>query len=191
MAKRPSATRPPPEAQVTGEGGAARAAVMTSPEPSSRRPVVVIGALAVLAVIIHLGTIAAQRESMQASLAASDAFVMAANLQARETVMMAHANTPGLDRDVRAGALGEAMALRQGEQGLEAVKARHDTLRAQAQAAAARAGGLGLGEAALLLAILLLAVGEMISSRALARGAVALGGVGLLVALAAALGLSL
>ena len=164
---------------------------MTSPEPSSRRPVVVIGALAVLAVIIHLGTIAAQRESMQASLAASDAFVMAANLQARETVMMAHANTPGLDRDVRAGALGEAMALRQGEQGLEAVKARHDTLRAQAQTAAARAGGLGLGEAALLLAILLLAVGEMISSRALARGAVALGGVGLLVALAAALGLSL
>jgi len=163
---------------------------MTSPEPFSRRPVALIGALAVLAVIVHLGTAAAQRESMQASLAASDAFVMAANLQARETVMMAHANTPGLDRDVRAGALGDVMRLRQGEMGLEAIKARHDMLRAQAQAAAARAGGLGLGEAVLLLAILLLAASEAAASGALARLGQVLGGVGVVVALAAAVGLS-
>jgi len=161
---------------------------MTSPEPS-RRPVVLMAALAVLAVIIHLGTIAAQRESMQASLAASDAFVMAANLQARETIIMAHANTPGLDRDVRAGALGEALALRQGDQGLDAVKTRHDALRVQAEAAAARSGGLGLGEAALLLAILLLAVGEILPSLALARAGLGLGALGLLAALAATIGL--
>ena len=152
-----------------------------------------LGALAVLLAIIHLGTAAAQRESMQAALAASDSFSAAQAMIARETVLIAHANAPGLDRDVRAGELVEAMRLRHGagasgRSGIEQMTARSTQLRAQSQAAAARAGGLALGESALQLAFLLLAVALVLDNRAVQRGAMALGGVGVAVALAAGLG---
>jgi hypothetical protein len=153
-----------------------------------------LGALAVLLAIIHLGTVAAQRESMQAALAASDSFSAAQAMIARETVLLAHANAPGLDRDVRAGELVEAMRLRHeaggGNRagGIEQMTARSAQLRAQSQAAAARAGGLALGESALQLAILMLAVALVLNNRAVQRGAMALGGVGVAVALAAGLG---
>ncbi len=148
-----------------------------------------LGALAVLLAIIHLGTAAAQRESMQAALAASDSFSAAQAMIARETVLIAHANAPGLDRDVRAGELVQAMRLRHDTSaGIEQMTARSTQLRAQSQAAAARAGGLALGESALQLAILMLAVALVLDNRAVRRGAMALAGVGAAVALAAGLG---
>lgn len=170
---------------------------MTPAEPppaaafSLRRDGVAIGlgALAVLLAIIHLGTAAAQRESMQAALAASDSFSAAQAMIARETVLIAHANAPGLDRDVRAGELVQAMRLRHDTSaGIEQMTARSTQLRAQSQAAAARAGGLALGESALQLAILMLAVALVLDNRAVRRGAMALAGVGAAVALAAGLG---
>jgi hypothetical protein len=143
----------------------------------------------VLLLILHLGAIAAQRESMQDALAASDAFVAFENLKSRESVILAHANTPGLDRDVRAGALAEAMRLRSGENGgMEALEARHKTLREASQAAATRAGGLGLGQSGLAIAILLIALGEMLGQVALTRIGLGIALLGVVAGLIAAMG---
>ncbi len=162
---------------------------MTSPEPyapPSTRAVAVIAALAVLMAILHLGTLAAQRQSMQAALAASDTFTAAEHLKARESLLIASANSAGLDRDVRADMLGEAMSLRKqgiGGQGIAALESHHLALRAEAQSSANRAGGLGLAEAGLGLAILMVALGEMLASVVLARLGLGLGAAGLLAGL--------
>lgn len=159
-----------------------------SPKPSSAAWV---AALAVLLAIAHLGTVAAHRQSLQASLAASDIFTTIEHLKARESLLMATANGAGLDRDVRADMLGEAMRLRAkgtAGEGLDALEARHAGLRAQAQSAATRAGGLGLGEAGLGLAILLIAVGDMLGSVALRRLGLGLGLAGVLAGVAVLLG---
>jgi hypothetical protein len=163
---------------------------MTSPElPTKQRSAAIVAALAVLLSILHLGAIAAQRESMQDALAASDAFVAFENLKSRESVILAHANTPGLDRDVRAGALAEAMRLRSGENGgMEALEARHKTLREASQAAATRAGGLGLGQSGLAIAILLIALGEMLGQVALTRIGLGIALLGVVAGLIAAMG---
>lgn len=146
------------------------------------RAQVLTGALAVLLVVIHLGTLAAGRQSLQASLAASDAFAALQSRETRETVLIAQANTPGLDRDVRAGALGEAAALRQGREGIPALKSEYEAARAHAELATWRAGYQGFGETGLMLAILLLAIGQILPSRAVMWGGLLLGGCGLLVA---------
>jgi hypothetical protein len=163
---------------------------MTSPELSTnQRSATLIAGLAVLLGVVHLGTMAAQREGLQAALAASDAFVGLENLKARESVIMAHANSPGLDRDVRAGALAEAMRLRSGENGgMDALAARHAALREQSQRAAARAGGLGLGETGLGIAILLIALGEMLGQVVLARVGLGIALAGVVAGLIAAMG---
>jgi len=165
---------------------------VTNPEGNNKHTAALIAALAVLLTLLHLGMIAAQREGLQAAMAASDAFVAAERLKASESVVIAQANMPGLDRDVRADALAQASRLRQGERpenSIAALESRHQALRAQSQSAATRASGLALGEMALLLAILLLAVGEMIDSTALRRGAYVLGLGGVVAGLLAVLGM--
>jgi hypothetical protein len=151
-----------------------------------RMPVMVAG-LAVLLVILHLGTVAAQRESLQASLAASDANTMVQSMSARETVLIAHANQGGLDADVRSDSLAQVQRLRQGSvagqgmrsAGIDELEARVKQLRAQAEAAADRSGWLGLGETGVVLALLLLAFAQMLGGRMLVwlGGALALSGV--------------
>jgi hypothetical protein len=164
----------------------------TAPKPFAlKSSAALVAALAVLLAITHLGTIAAHRQSLQASLAASDISTTIEHVTARESLLMATANGAGLDRDVRAEMLGEAMRLREkggAGEGLDALEARHTALRAQAQSAATRAGGLGLGEAGLGLAILLIAVGDMLGSVALRRLGLGLGVAGIMAGLAAVLG---
>lgn len=149
----------------------------------------------VLAGIIHIAMLAAQRESIQAALAVAEATTMVETMKARETVLIAQANLGGLDGDVRAGALGEAARLRMGkitgqpgaprEAGIDAIAARIAGLRDQAEAASSRAGWLGLGQSALLLCVLLLAFSHIMAARVLTVLGAALGLAGVCVAAAA------
>lgn len=170
---------------------------MTDTKSSSPHVVLIVLA-SVLAGIVHIAMLGAQRESIQAALAAAEATTMVEAMKARETMLIAQANAGGLDGDVRAGALGEAARLRQGklsaqpgapqEAGIDAIAARITGLRAQAGAASSRSGWLGLGESLLLLAILLLALSQIMAARDLLWFGAGLGVSGVLVAAAAGLG---
>lgn len=170
---------------------------MTDSKPSQPAVALILVA-AVLLSIIHIGVMSAQRESLQAALAAADATTMVEAMKARETVLIAQANQGGLDGDVRAGALGEAARLRQGkltgqpghpqEAGIDAIAAKISALHAQAGAAAGRAGMMGLGESALLLGILLLALAQIMAARVLLWCGAGLGLAGIALVAAAVLG---
>ncbi|MBN9144845.1 MULTISPECIES: DUF4337 family protein [unclassified Novosphingobium] len=142
---------------------------------SSPLSVALIVLAVVLSGIIHIAMLSAQREGIQAALAAADATTMVEAMKARETMLIAQANQGGLDGDVRAGALGEAAVLRQGKlsaqpggpraPGIDAIATRIAGLRAEASSAAERSGQLGLAESALLLGILLLALSQIMAAR--------------------------
>ena len=152
----------------------------------------------VLAGIVHVAMLSAQRESIQAALAAAEATTMVEAMKARETVLIAQANQGGLDGDVRAGALGEATRLRQGkvtgqpgapqEAGIDAISTRISGLRDQAGAASSRSGWLGLGESVMLLAILLLVLSQIMAAPFLLWSGAVLGAMGVVVSAAAGLG---
>lgn len=160
--------------------------------------VALIVLLAVLSGIVHVAMLGAQRESIQAALAAAEATTMVEAMKARETVLIAQANQGGLDADVRAGALGEAARLRLGklsnqpgaprEAGIDAIAARIAGLREEAGHASSRAGWLGLGQSALLLGLLLAALAQIMAARVLLGLGALLGLAGVALAVAGAVG---
>ena len=101
---------------------------------------------------------------------------------------------PGLDRDVRGNELAEAMALRQGDKngnGIIQLQLRGQIARDRARDAGGRAKAYGTAEGAFQLAILLLAVAFANGDRRVRMGAVALAGLGVVLAVLAGLGLAL
>jgi len=171
---------------------------MMTETKSSPFSVALIVLAVVLAGIVHIAMLGAQRESIQAVLAAAEATTMVEAMKARETVLIAQANQGGLDGDVRAGALGEAARLRQGklsnqpgaprEAGIDAIAARIAGLRAQAGDASSRSGWLGLAESALLLGILLLALSQVMAAPMLLWCGAGLALAGMALAAAAVMG---
>lgn len=140
---------------------AARLAVMDAVERNWTR--FGLPALAALALMLHLGGMAAQRESLQASAAASDLFRAGELRRAQAMVAEARAQGGEIDPDARAQALGEAMRLRGGSkagEGLDDLARRQAQLQDEAARAAMRQGGLGLAEAGLLVAMVLIGLGE-------------------------------
>jgi hypothetical protein len=145
-------------------------------------------ALALLLVHFALGHV--QQGAMAATIATTDARVAYEAQRLRQSVLFAHANMPGLDRDVRAAELGEAAAMGQGK-GVGALRADLEHIREGAEDLNARAHGLELAEAALQLAILLVAASMAASSRWVMRIGVAVAALGVVLAVLSALGVTL
>ena len=166
-------------------------------EPGVRRGLLAIAGLAGALAVVHLAGAGARHESRLAATRASEAFIAAEARQVRETVLTAMGNNPGLDKDVRAAELGEALQLRHGAmggaiqasrngEGIDALSTRATSLRARSEALALDDTEFELAEAALQLAILLLAVAMATGTgRSLQRAALALAGLGTLLALVA------
>jgi hypothetical protein len=109
-----------------------------------------------LLLLVHFALGHVQQGAMAATIATTDARVAYEAQRLRQSVLFAHANMPGLDRDVRAAELGEAAAMGQGK-GIGALRADLEHIREGAEDLNARAHGVELAEAALQLAILLVA----------------------------------
>ena len=150
-----------------------------------------VGVFALLLALVHMAAAGAQRESLLSAIDGSDTFAYMQAKIVRETVLLANANMPGLDRDVRAGLLVEAMQLRQPNKkghGIGQLQAKGEELRAQSRAKAIASEGYELGETALQLAIVLLSISLIIASRRMVWGASLLAGAGVLAAVLTGLG---
>jgi hypothetical protein len=148
------------------------------------------GVIALALLLVHFALGHVQQGAMAATIATTDARVAYEAQHLRQSVLFAHANMPGLDRDVRAAELAEGAAMGQGK-GLDALKGDLATIRDNAANLTARAHGLEMAEAALQLAILLLAAGMAASSRWIMRGGVGVAGLGVVLAALAGLGVTL
>lgn len=149
-----------------------------------------IGVMALALLLVHFALGHVQQGAMAATLASTDARVAYEAQKLRQSVLFAHANMPGLDRDVRAAELAEAAAMGQGK-GAEALQADLTAIRQTAASLSGRAHGLELAEAALQLAILLMAAGMAASSPWIMRGGMGVAALGVVLAALAGLGLTL
>ena len=165
-------------------------------DQSARRGTMAIALFAVLLGLVHLGGASTRQQERQASVEAGEAFAAMQAGLVRETVLYAFGNNPGLDKDVRAAELGEALRLRHGLHGGTGGPGIVD-LQKRAREARVRSDGLAtidveyeLAEAGLQLAILAAALSLTLARRRLliAGGVLAAGSVLLaLVAVAAQL----
>ena len=153
-----------------------------------------VGVFALLLALIHMGAAGAQRDSLLTAIEGSDTYAYMEAKIVRETVLVASANAPGLEGEVRARELGEAVRLRQGGgkgHGIEQLQQKADKLREESRAAATRSEGLELGETALQLAIVLLSIALITQNWRLVAGACVMAGLGCLAAVLAMLGVAL
>ena len=153
-----------------------------------------VGLFALLLALIHMGAAGAQRDSLLTAIEGSDTYAYMEAKIVRETVLLASANTPGLEGEVRARELGEAVRLRQGGgkgHGIEQLQQKADKLREESRAAAKRSEGFELGETALQLAIVLLSIALITQNWRLVAGASVMAGLGCLAAVLAMLGVGL
>ena len=150
---------------------------------------ILVGALAVALAIIHMAAASASRESLLKGIEASDTFAYMQAKIVRETVLKtaAAAATP------QAPAWhAEAVRLRKPDRaghGIGQLQAKGTLLRNEGTHAAALGEGYELGETALQMAIVLLSIALVAQSRRILVGACCLGGLGILAAVATAIGL--
>ena len=158
------------------------------------RASVLVGLFAVLLAIIHTAGAGAQRESMLASIEASDNFAYMQAKIVRETVLLTASRMPGLESETRANELGEATRLRQPEangHGIPQLQAEGSRLRERSASKAAASEGYEFGETALQVAIVLLSVAMITMSTRLLWIAGTVAGCGTLLAVLTAIGLQL
>ena len=151
-----------------------------------------VGVFALLLALVHMASAGAQRESLLLAIDGSDTYAYMQAKIVRETVLLANANMPGLDRDVRAGLLVEAMRLRQPDKnghGIGQLQEKGADLRRESRASAKASEGYELGETALQVAIVLLSIAMIASSRRMVWGAGLLAGAGVVLAVLTAFGI--
>ena len=154
---------------------------------------VMVGVFALALAVIHTAGAGAQRESLLASIEASDTFNYMQAKTIREAVFRTASSTPGIDPDTRASDLGEVTRLHQDDaagHGIEQLRKRGVELRQEGSAKATAAEGYELGETALQVAIVLLSIALVAQSPRLVKGALVVAGLGVLVALLTALGVA-
>ena len=146
-----------------------------------------IALFAVLLGLVHLAGASARQQGRLAAVTASEAFAAMQAGLVRETVLYAFGNNPGLDKDVRAAELGEALRLRHGRHGgtggpgIVELQERARTARARSDALATIDAECELAEAGLQLAILAVALSLALDRRWLfVAGGLAAAGSGLL-----------
>lgn len=155
-----------------------------------RQGALMIGVMALALLLVHFALGHVQQGAMVATIATTDARVAYEAQNLRQSVLFAHANMPGLDRDVRAAELAESAAMGQGR-GLPALKADLAATRTVAATLTARAHGLELAEAALQFAILLMAAAMATPARGIMLGALSVAGLGVVLAALAGFGITL
>ncbi len=151
---------------------------------------VMVGLFALALAVIHTVGAGAQRESLLASIEASDTFNYMQAKTIREAVFRTASSTPGIDSDTRAADLGEVTRLRQDDasgHGIEQLRKAGLALRQESMAKANAAEGYELGETALQVAIVLLSIALVAQSRRLVTGAMGVAGLGVAVAVLTAL----
>jgi uncharacterized membrane protein YcjF (UPF0283 family) len=151
---------------------------------------VLVGIFAVLLAIVHTLSASAQRDSLLKSIEASDTFAWMQAKEVRETVLIAAGNAPALDQEVRGTFMAQAVRLRQGDGrpghsglGINQMREKGNELRAESLAKAHAAEGYELGETLLQVAIVLLSIALVAQSERVVKGAGAMAGLGLLLAL--------
>lgn len=145
-----------------------------------------VGVFAVLLAIVHTLSASAQRDSLLKSIEASDTYAWMQAKEVRETVLIAAGNAPALDQEVRATFMGQAVRLRQGDakgHGINQLREKADELRKDSLAKAHAAEGYELGETLLQVAIVLLSLALIAQSQRIVKGAGAMAGLGVLLAL--------
>ena len=163
-------------------------------DTSTKSGALLVGLFAVALGLVHVSAAEANRVAVLSAIDAADVSGQLEARMVRQETLLANANMPGLDRDVRGNELAEAMALRQGDKngnGIIQLQQRGQIARDRARDAGGRAKAYGTAEGAFQLAILLLAVAFANGDRRLRMGAVALAGVGVVLAVLAGLGLAL
>ena len=150
------------------------------------RASVLVGIFAVLLAIVHTAAASAQRESMLSSIEASDNFAYMQAKKVRETVLLTASRMPGLESETRAAELGEATRLSQPDaagHGIGQLQAEGSRQRRLSTAKATASEGYELGETALQVAIVLLSIAMITSSRRILWSAGVLAGCGVAAAL--------
>jgi hypothetical protein len=155
-----------------------------------RQGALLTGVIALALLLVHFALGHVQQGAAAATLATTDARVALEAQRLRQSVLFAHANMPGLDRDVRAAEMAEGAAIGQGR-GLPALQGDLAGARMTAADLTNRAHGLELAEAALQFAILLMAAAMAAGSRAIRLGALLVAGLGVVLAAAAGAGITL
>jgi hypothetical protein len=158
------------------------------------RLAVLVGVFALALAVVHTAGASAQRASLLDSIEASDTFAYMQAKTIREAVFRTASSTPGIDPDTRAADLGEATRLRQDDgagHGIDQLRARGTALRLESLSKARASEGYELGETALQVAIVLLSIAMIAQSAQIVKGASLLAGLGVLVALLTAFGVSL
>lgn len=153
-----------------------------------------VGGFAVSLAVIHMAAAGSARESLLKGIEASDTFAYMQAKIVRETVLKTAAQGGGGAPADRRDWTAEAARLRAPDKaghGIGQLQAKGDAVREEG-AHAARAGeGYELGETALQLAIVLLSIALIARSRPIVVGATCLAAIGVVTAIATALGVTL
>ena len=153
-----------------------------------------VGAFAVALAIVHMAASGAQRESLLKGIAASDSFAYMEAKIVRETVFKTAAGSTGASEADKKAWQDEALRLRAPDaagHGIGQLQEQGTAEREEGQKAAATGEAYELGETALQLAIVLSSIALVTRSIWIAGGAAVFAVLGLAVAIATRLGLSL
>lgn len=153
-----------------------------------------VGGFAVALAIVHMNAAGAQRESVLQHIAASDSFAYMQAKIVRETVLKTAAAQPGASEADRSHWASEAARLRAPDRaghGIKQLELAGARQRVEGERAAKRGEGFELGETALQLAIVLLSIAMVARSKWITLGASIVAGVGILLAVATGLGVSI
>ena len=152
-----------------------------------------VGAFAVTLAIVHMAASGAQRESLLKGIAASDSFAYMEAKIVRETVFKTAAGSAGASEADKKAWQDEALRLRAPDaagHGIGQLQEQGTAEREEGQKAAARGEAYELGETALQLAIVLSSIALVTRSIWIAGGAAVFAVLGIAVAIATRLGLS-
>lgn len=153
---------------------------------------VLVGLFAVLLAIIHVEAATSARESLLKTVNASDTYNYMEAKIIRESLLRSLAQTPSLSPQAQAGMLKEAARLRNPDtagHGIVQLQKKADDLRDEGERSAKTGEWYELAETAMQVAIVLLSIALVARSGAIVAGAVSLGGLGVLLAVATAMGL--
>lgn len=152
---------------------------------------ILVGLFAVLLAVIHVVAASSARESLRKTVEASDTYNYMQAKIIREAIFKTSAQNPSFDAAAKAGMLKEAARLRNPDRaghGIAQLQSKGDQLRDDAEGSAKRGEWYELAETAMQVAIVLLSIALVARSWPIVTGALSLGVVGVLLALATAAG---
>ena len=155
---------------------------------------ILVGLFAVLLAVIHVQAAGSARESVLKTVEASDTYAYMEAKIIRETVVKTAAQNPALDAAGRGDLLKEVAHLRNPDaagHGIVQLQNKADDLRKDGEQSSKKGEWYELAETAMQVAIVLLSIALVARSWAIVAGAVSLGAIGVVLALATASGVIL